>query len=138
MEEILTQEMKDVISELGVLVKADPRCRAIEDAVAEYERSEELNGLIAEYNAQQNVLADAYGKEGEGALTEEVRTTIQARIEALYDQITTHPIYTSYLEAKEAFDALSNEIYAELQFVITGRRPCAHDCSSCHGDCHEH
>lgn len=136
MEEILTQEMKEIIAELGALVKADPRCKAIEDSISEYERSEDLNGLIAEYNAQQNVLADAYGND---ELTAEVRDSIQARIGQLYDQITTHPVYTSYIEAKDAFDALSNEIYAELQFVITGRRPCAHDCSSCHSGCsHEH
>ena len=37
------------------------------------------------------------------------------------------------------FDELSNEIFAELQFVITGSRPCSHNCSSCHSDCgHNH
>ena len=136
MEETLTPEMKEVIAKLGELIKADSRCRAIEESIAEYERSEELNGLIAEYNAQQNALADAYGKDGEENDT--LRSAVQARIDALYDQITEHPTYVAYVDAKEAFDALTNEVYGELQFVITGRRPCAHDCSSCHSDCGHH
>ena len=137
MAEILTNEMKETIAALGALIKADARCAAIEGAIAEYEKSEELNGLIAEYNTQQNLLADMYGK-GETP-DDDLRETIQTRIDQLYDTITTHPVYTAYLGAKNEFDALTNEVYAELQFVITGKRPCSHDCSSCGGGCgHDH
>lgn len=136
--ETLTPAMKEAIAALGELIKADARNTAIQEAIAEYERSEELNGLIAEYNTQQNVLSDLYGKthgsdEDEAAV--EMRDAIQDRIDALYDQITGHPVYTAYVAAKEAFDALTNEVYGELQFVITGQRPCNHDCSSCSGGC---
>ena len=136
MAEILTNEMKETIASLGALIKADARCAAIEAAIAEYEKSEELNGLIAEYNTQQNLLADMYGK-GETP-DDDLRETVQARIDELYDTITTHPVYTAYLNAKNDFDALTQEVYAELQFVITGKRPCSHDCSSCGSDCGHH
>ncbi len=136
MEELLTPEMKAVIAQLGELIKADPRHLAIRAAIDEYERSEELNNLIAEYNMQQNALADVYGKNGEA--DEALRNTVQLRIDALYDQITEHPVYVAYVDAKQAFDALTNEVYGELQFVITGQRPCSHDCSSCHSDCGHH
>lgn len=136
MEEILTPEMKAVIAKLGELIKADSRCLAIQETIADYERSEELNGLIAEYNAQQNALADAYGKDGEA--DETLRTAVQQRIDTLYDQITSHPVYLAYVDAKQAFDQLTNEVYAELQFVITGQRPCSHDCSSCGSSCGHH
>ncbi len=136
MNEILTPEMKELIAKLGELVKADSRCRAIEAAIDEYEHCDELNALIAEYNAQQNVLADAYGKSD---VSDELRETVKNRIDELYDAITNHPVYTAYLTAKQNFDELSNEIFAELQFVITGSRPCSHNCSSCHSDCgHNH
>lgn len=136
MEELLTKEMKDVIASLGELVKADPRHAAIQACIAEYERCEELNGMIAEYNTQQNLLSDVFAKTQEGDENgEELRDTIQNRIDQLYDEITGHPVYTAYVAAKNAFDALTNEIYAELQFVITGSRPCSHDCSSCGGSC---
>ena len=136
MNEILTPEMKELIAKLGELVKADDRCRAIEAAIDEYEHCDELNALIAEYNTQQNILADAYGKSD---VTDELRETVKNRIDELYDAVTTHPVYTNYLSAKDEFDGLSNEIFAELQFVITGSRPCSHNCSSCHSDCgHQH
>ncbi len=138
MEETLTTEMKQLIAALGALVKADPRCTAIEQAIEEYEHSEELNRLIAEYNAQQNLLSDTFAKQGE-EITDELKKSVQERIDALYNEITEHPVYTAYIEAKESFDALTSEIYGELQFVITGTRPCSHNCGSCHSDCgHEH
>ena len=133
METTLTPEMINVIKELGALVKADDRCRAIELTIDEYEHSEELNALIAEYNTQQNILADNYAKEDADP---EFAKSVQARINQLYEQITTHPVYSAYVNAKEDFDSLINEIYGELQFVITGQRPCSHDCGSCHSDCH--
>ena len=134
MEEKLTPEMKEVIAKLGELVKADERCTRIQSTISDYEHSEELTALIGEYNTQQNLLADAYNKpEGDRTASEEFKSAVQARIDALYDQITTHPVYTAYVAAKNEFDALTQEIYAELQFVITGERPCSHDCSSCGG-----
>lgn len=137
MENTLSKEMIEKIAELGSLVKADDRCKAIEMTIDEYEHSAELNSLIAEYNTQQNILADNYAKE-DGADAEFAKT-VQARINTLYDQITSHPVYSAYVNAKQDFDDLINEIYGELQFAITGQRPCSHDCSSCHSDCgHEH
>lgn len=136
MEEKLTPEMKEVIAKLGELVKADERYTRIQSTISDYEHSEELTALIGEYNTQQNLLADAYNKpEGDRTASEEFKSAVQARIDALYDQITTHPVYTAYVAAKNEFDALTQEIYAELQFVITGERPCSHDCSSCGGSC---
>ena len=136
MEEKLTPEMKEVIAKLGELVKADESCTRIQSTISDYEHSEELTALIGEYNTQQNLLADAYNKpEGDRTASEEFKSAVQARIDALYDQITTHPVYTAYVAAKNEFDALTQEIYAELQFVITGERPCSHDCSSCGGSC---
>ena len=133
MAELLTPEMKALIAQLGELVKADPRNESIRLAIDEYERSEELNALVAEYNAAQYALTDAYA--AEGAPDETVTTALQGRIDTLYDAITEHPVYAAYLDAKKAFDSLTNGIIAELQYAITGERSCGHDCSSCAG-CH--
>ena len=134
MEETLTPEMKALIAQLGELVKADSRCTQIQTAIDEYERCDELNALIAEYNAQQNLLADAFGKEEDPG--EDFKKAVQQRIDGLFTEITEHPVYSAYVDAKEAFDDLTNEIFGELQFVITGQRPCSHDCGSCHEHCH--
>ena len=138
MEEILTPEMKAAVAALGALMKADPRCTAIEHSIEDYERCEELNALIGEYNAQQNLLCDLYDQSKGENPDEDVRKAVQKRIDTLFDQITGHPVYKTYVQAKETFDNLTNEVYAELQFVITGQRPCSHDCSSCGGCGHDH
>ena len=131
MDELLTPEMKALVCSLGALVKADPRNEAIRAAIDDYERSEELNALIAEYNGQQTLLTEAYaGGNDPGELFKEA---VQARIDALYDEITTHPVYAAYMAAKADFDALTNGIMAELQYAITGQRPCTHDCATCGG-----
>ena len=131
MAEPLTPEMKELVASLGALVKADPRNEAIKRAIDDYERCEELNAMIAEYNAQQNLLTDAYAGDSEPG--EEFKQAVQDRIDALYDSITAHPVYEAYMEAKNAFDALTNCIISELQFAITGQKPCSRDCASCGG-----
>ncbi|MCR4906612.1 MAG: YlbF family regulator [Clostridiales bacterium] len=134
MNETLPEEMLSLIHALGALVKADPRCAEIEKTIDAYERAEDLNALVSEYNEQQNFLASAYNRPE--PLSEEFRQSVQDRIDALYDEITAHPAYVAYVEAKNAFDELTNAIYGELQFAITGQRPCAHDCASCASKCH--
>ena len=129
MEDILTPEMQALVEALGALVKADPRNEAIRQAIEEYERSEDLNALVSEYNAQHALLADAVGNGADA----DVREAVQQRIDALYEEITAHPVYAEYIRAKEAFDGLTNGIVNELQYVITGRRACSHDCASCGG-----
>ena len=126
---VLTNEMKIAAGALGSLIKNDERAKALDAAMEEYERCEELNGLIAEYNTQQSLISNAVDSD------EATREAISKRIDEIYTKVTEHPVYAAYIEAKENFDALMNEVYGELQFAITGSRPCAHDCSSC-GGCH--
>ena len=133
MDSLLTPEMTALTHALGELVKADPRNDAIRHAIEDYERDEELNALIAEYNAQQTLLSDAV-RSGED-LGEDFGKTVRERIDALYDEITANPVYAEYIRAKQAFDALTNGIMNELQYASTGERPCNHDCSNCAG-CH--
>ena len=121
----MTEQMQNLITALGTLVRGDSRFIQLEQAIEEYERSQELNDLIAEYNDQQNLLADSIGAD------EAARDAVQKRINALYEEITNHPVYTAYADAKAEFDDLTNEIYGELQFAITGQRPCAGNCSAC-------
>ena len=66
---------------------------------------------------------------------ESVREKITSRIDELYEKVTTHPVYTAYMTAKQEFDALYTEVMGEIEFGITGERPCTHDCSTC-GGCH--
>lgn len=129
----LSPEIIETITKLGELIKADDTHKAVIAAVDGYERSEELNSLIAEYNTQQSLLANDYSN-GEGS-GDEFRETVQARIDELYKSIVNHPAYKEYMESKYNFDTFMNAVYEEIQYAVTGQRPCSHDCSSCHSNC---
>ncbi len=133
MESTLSKEIIASVASLGALVKESDSYKAMMLTVDEYEHSEELNALIAEYNTQQNILADNFSK-GENA-DEGFAESVQQRINQLYEEIVSHPVYSAYVNAKADFDAMINDIYGELQYQITGQYPCTHDCSSCHSDC---
>ena len=130
--EILTEKMKEYIKLLADAVKNDDRHSALMDALEEYERSEELNNLIALYNDQQDILQEEYASQAPDSGRKD---KAQELVSKLYVEITGHPVYADYMKKKEAFDSLFNEIGAELQYQITGSRPCSHDCSSCHSGC---
>ena len=128
----MTEEIMKAAHQLGDLIKNDPVTRALDAAMEDYERSEELMGLIGEYNAHQEVMMSS----AEAASQDEsVREKLTTRMNELYTAVVEHPVYKAYTEAKEAFDALYGEVMGEVQFGITGERPCTHDCGTC-GGCH--
>ncbi len=133
--EILTENLKSATHALGELIKADPRTAALKAAADKYNTSDELNRLITEYNVQQTALSNEYAKDERD---EAIIHSIENRMNELYDEVTGNATYSDYVRAKEEYDALYNEVLAEIEFAITGNRPCAHDCSCCGGGCHEH
>ena len=118
--------------QLGDLIKNDPVTKKLDAAMEDYERSEELMALIGEYNAHQQLMMTSAEAASED---ESVREKLADRMNELYENVINHPVYKAYGEAKNEFDALYAEVMGEIQFGITGERPCAHDCSSC-GGCH--
>lgn len=125
----MNETIKSAAVALGELIKNDETSIALDHAMEDYERSEELMALIGEYNAQQEMLSGAV----EGA--DELRESVSARVNELYRAITEHQVYVAYMEAKSAFDSFYHEVMGEVQFGVTGEHPCTHDCSSC-GGCH--
>ena len=128
----MTEQVMQAAHQLGDLIKNDPVTLALNAAMEDYERSEELMAIIGEYNAHQELMMSSAEAAGED---ENLREKLTSRMEELYNNVVEHPVYKAYNDAKEAFDALYAEVIGEIQFGITGERPCAHDCSSC-GGCH--
>ena len=128
----MTEEIMKAAHQLGDLIKNDPVTKALDAAMEDYERSEELMALIGEYNAHQGLMMNSAEAASED---ENLREKLAERMNELYEAVVNHPVYKAYNDAKEAFDGLYAEVMGEIQFGITGERPCAHDCSSC-GGCH--
>lgn len=132
MENILNEKIKEMIHALGHEIKKDPRAEALQTAAEVYNASAELHSLITEYNVHQTALSEEYAKDERDNA---VISSIEKRLEELYDKITGLEAYETYARAKDEYDSYYNEVLAELEFAITGSRPCTHDCSCCDG-CH--
>ena len=128
-------EIMELAAQLGQAIKADERVAKMEEAKAAYEKDEKIQALMLEYNTQQIALAEEYKRE---AIDQKIIEAIEGRLDAIVSEVTSSETFVKINEAQEAVNALMNEVNAEIEFQITGKRPCAHDCSSCGSDCGHH
>lgn len=128
-------EIMELAAQLGQAIKADARVAKMEEAKVAYEKDEEIQKLMLEYNAQQIAMAEEYKKE---AVDEKIIEAIENRLNQIVEEVTQNPTFIAINEAQEAVQALMTEVNAEIEFQITGQRPCSHDCSSCGSDCGHH
>ena len=142
MADYISTEIREAIEALAKLIRADKRYQEYEAVAKEYEGDNEVLRMITEYNVHQTALTAEFGKADRD---DAVIVSIQKRIDDLYEAITHNESYQNFVRAKEESDAFVKMVNAELEFYITGRRACTHDCSSCHADCsgaqnaqHEH
>lgn len=129
---IMSEEMKNAIDALGKLVREDARYIALKEAEDKYNNDPEMTKLVMEYNVQQAALTAQYS---DGNRDEEMIRVIEKRISEIYDAVTKNAMYEDYLRAKADYEELYSEMNNQLEFVITGKMPCTHDCSTC-GGCH--
>ena len=128
-------EIMELAAQLGQAIKADSRIVKMNEARAAYEKDEDIQKLMLEYNAQHIALAEEYKKE---PVDPKVIEAIEHRLDEIVSQVTANPVFIQVNEANEAVNALMNEVNGEIEFQITGQRPCSHDCSSCGSDCGHH
>lgn len=128
-------EIMELAAQLGQAIKADERIAKMEEAKVAYEKDEKIQALMLEYNTQQIALAEEYKKE---TVDQKIIAAIENRLDEIVAAVTTSETFVKINEAQEAVNLLMNEVNAEIEFQITGKRPCAHDCSSCGSDCGHH
>ena len=119
-------------AELGKAIKEDDRMIRMEKAKEAYEGSEKIANLMMEYGIQQQALTTM--GDGEEIDTEAV-TRIQDRIDEIYAEITTDPLFKELDDAQNEVNLLMESVNNTIMFNATGKTPCTHDCSTC-GGCH--
>ncbi len=122
----------ELAAKLGQAIKEDERMIRMEKAKADYDSSEKIGNLMMEYGIQQQALT-AMG-DGEEIDTDAL-TRIQDRIDEIYAEITTDPVFIELDEAQTAVNELMETVNNTIMFNATGNTPCSHDCASCSG-CH--
>ena len=128
-------EIMELAAQLGQAIKADERIAKMEEARIAYEKDEEIQKLMLEYNAQQIAMAEEYKKD---PVDQQIIEAIEHRLDEIVSAVTSSPVFVMGNEAQEAVNKLMSEVNSEIEFQITGQRPCTHDCSSCGSDCGHH
>ena len=130
----MKMDIMELAAELGKTLKEDERLKALEVAKNEYTSNAELQKKLVEYEVQQKAL--------QGEITKPERDTmfieiIQKRIDELYKQITSDPVFVKLNEVQAEVNELMNAVNATITANITGETPssCTHNCSTC-GGCH--
>lgn len=119
-------------AELGKAIKEDERMIRMEKAKEAYESSEKIGNLMMEYGIQQQALTTMGDSE---EIDTDALTRIQDRIDEIYAEITTDPIFKELDEAQAAVNELMETVNNTIMYNATGKTACTHDCSSCSG-CH--
>ena len=124
----------DLAAALGKALKEDDKLIRLEAARKAYEADGDLQKMMVEYEVQQKAL--------QGELVRDERDTlfidtIQKRIDLLYNNIMSHPVFTELNEAQAEVNELMNAVNNTITFHITGETPssCTHNCSTCGGGC---
>ena len=127
-------EIFELAAELGKKLKDDARLVALEDAKKAYEADPALQKSMLEYDVQQKAMQREVAKPERDLHFIEV---IQARIDALYKEITENPVFVELNRAQAEVNALMNNVNQTIMTQITGEEPsgCTHNCSTC-GGCH--
>ena len=123
----------ELASKLGQAIKEDDRMKRMEAAKKAYESSEKINNLLMEYGIQQQALTTM----GDSAdIDTDALTRIQDRIDEIYAEITTDPLFVELDEAQSDVNELMQTVNNTIMFNATGTTPsCTHDCSTCGGGC---
>ena len=121
-----------IAAELGKAIKEDERMIRMEKAKEAYEGSEKIANLMMEYGIQQQALTAMGDSED---IDTDALTRIQDRIDEIYAEITTDPIFKELEEAQNDVNELMETVNNTIMFNATGKTPCSHDCSTC-GGCH--
>ncbi len=133
---MLNEEIMKSVAALGELVKKNPVIAEAEKAGEVYDSDETIRSLLDEYAILEHGMRDEFDKNG--GKKNDTMQSLQERMDKIYELISVNPVYVKYKEAMEEYQEYIEEVFGELQFTITGHRPCSHDCSSCGSDCDHH
>lgn len=122
---------------LGEEIAQSDEIRALELAKGVFEKDEELQAKMREYEADRFLLGKELAKES-SLVDEGTVSALKEKIDALAREISTSTKYIAFSHAQNSLNELMASVNAEIKFCITGERPstCTHDCSTCGGCSH--
>lgn len=117
--------------ELGQMIQDSDEMKAFKEAEANQQNDETTQEAMKEFNLNRlNLARDMQN----GKLSRE--EAVEKNNKAFEELCEKAPLVKEYVDAKEKFDSMVNQINTIINFYITGSTgECTHDCSTC-GGCH--
>lgn len=127
---MITKEMVGTLKILAAEIKETEAYKTYSAALDTYTRSEKLNRMVFEYNVHQQAISEEYKKdEPDSGVIE----SINKRMNELYAEIMEDEDYKAFFAAQSEYEKLMNAVNSELDYQLSGKRACSHDCSTCGG-----
>jgi cell fate (sporulation/competence/biofilm development) regulator YlbF (YheA/YmcA/DUF963 family) len=128
----------DKLREFCTELQQDSRYVNFQNASTDFDKDEELQGKIGEFNLKKLNLNAEIAKPDRDA---DKVSLIDTEINRLYDEITNNGSFLAYNSAKAEFDGLLTEINSIIMQSANGADPltcqpaaaCGGSCSSCSG-----
>lgn len=130
----MNEKLYSLLAELGEQLKESDEVKEYAAAREEYSADRGISEKVAEYNVQRMVYDQESSKDEKDTLLIE---QIKARMDALYDEITSNSVMKRYIAAEDGVNRLFGEINRVLQGYVVpeSEQGCGGDCGSCAG-CH--
>ena len=121
----------DKTRELGELIQNSEEMKKVKQAEIAQNEDEAAQELLKEFNMQRMNLARDMQS---GKISRE--EAIEKNNKAFEEVLEKSETIKAFIDAKNEFDAVINQMNQILNFYITGQDPnCTHNCSTC-GGCH--
>lgn len=121
----------DKTRELGELIQESEEMKAFKAAEAAQKADETTQEHMKEFNLNRLNLAR---KMQNGDMSREA--AVEANNKAFEKLCEKAPLIREYVDAKQRFDAMVQQVNQIINYYITGQTgDCTHDCSTC-GGCH--
>ncbi len=122
---------------LGSAIQNSEEFRNYEELRAKQDMDSELQMYVGEYNLKRMALMNEMQKE-EDQQDEATVRRLREEMNAAYVTVSENPLMKDFLSAKETAEKMVSDVYAVLNFYITGEESGGCDgthCEGCHG-CH--
>lgn len=124
----------DMARQLGKAIADSEQYKRVKETEKAQEADEAAQQLIGEYNLKRMQLMQRAQAENP---TKEEMEAIRNELQQEFDKLMENDAIRAFIEAKNEFDALNNQVNNILSFFINGEQQggCSGSCATC-GGCH--
>lgn len=125
-------DLMKMAEDLGLAIKESNEFINYTAAKKAHDEDEELQSKISVFEKVKQAVMEEMQKDSRDEKKIEV---FQSSMREAYSDVMKNVTMTEYLQAKEDLESLVNDIYAVINYHVTGQKPgsCSGSCSSCNG-----